>query len=68
MSSLELQMADFRTKIELRSDWDLADIYADESVTGTRAKKWLELQRMIRDGCEEGKIDYIITKSIPCFA
>ena len=67
MSSLELQMAAFRTQIELRSDWALVDIYADEGVTGTRAEKRPEFQRMIRD-CEAGKIDYIITKSISRFA
>ena len=62
MSSLELQMAAFRTQIELRPDWELVDIYADEGISGTRAEKRPEFQRMIRD-CEAGKIDYIITKS-----
>ena len=67
MSSLELQMAAFRTQIELRPDWELVDIYADEGISGTRAEKRPEFQRMIRD-CEAGKIDYIITKSISRFA
>ena len=67
MSSLELQMADFRTQIELRPDWELVDIYSDEGISGTRVEKRPEFQRMIRD-CEAGKIDYIITKSISRFA
>ena len=36
MSSLELQMAAFRTQIELRPDWELVDIYSDEGISGTR--------------------------------
>ena len=67
MSSLELQMAAFRTQIELRPDWELVDIYSDEGISGTRVEKRPEFQRMIRD-CEAGKIDYIITKSISRFA
>ena len=67
LSSLELQMAAFRTQIEMRPDWELVDIYADEGISGTRAEKRPEFQRMIRD-CEAGKIDYIITKSISRFA
>ena len=67
LSSLELQMAAFRTQIEMRPDWELVDIYADEGISGARAEKRPEFQRMIRD-CEAGKIDYIITKSISRFA
>ena len=39
MSSLELQMAAFRTQIELRPDWELVDIYSDEGISGTRVEK-----------------------------
>ena len=67
IASLELQRAAFRTQIQLRPDWELVDIYADEGISGTRAEKRPEFQRMIRD-CEAGKIDYIITKSISRFA
>ena len=38
MSSLELQMAAFRTQIELRPDWELVDIYSDEGISGTRVE------------------------------
>ena len=40
---------------------------ADEGISGTRADKRDEFQRMIRD-CRRGKIDYIITKSVSRFA
>ena len=66
-SSLETQMDSFRSLIASRPGWELADVYADEGLTGTNASKRVEFQRMIAD-CEAGKIDYIITKSISRFA
>ena len=67
VSSLETQMDSFRSLIASRPGWELADVYADEGLTGTNATKRVEFQRMIAD-CETGKIDYIITKSISRFA
>jgi site-specific DNA recombinase len=46
---------------------ELADVYSDEELSGTRAEKRTEFLRMIAD-CDTGKIDYIITKSISRFA
>ena len=46
---------------------ELVDIYADEGITGTRADKRDEFNRMIAD-CRKGKIDRIITKSLSRFA
>ncbi|MCD8197342.1 MAG: recombinase family protein, partial [Lachnospiraceae bacterium] len=66
-SSLQVQMEPFRKQIEERPGWELADIYADEGITGTQAKRRDAFNRMIAD-CEAGKIDYIITKSISRFA
>lgn len=66
-SSLQVQMESFRKQIEERPGWELADIYADEGITGTQAKRRDAFNRMIAD-CEAGKIDYIITKSISRFA
>ena len=40
---------------------------ADEGLSGTRASNRVQFQRMIMD-CEDGKIDYILTKSISRFA
>ncbi len=47
--------------------WRLVGIYADEGITGTLVNKREQFLRMIRD-CENGKIDKIVTKSIPRFA
>ena len=66
-SSLETQMKVFNQRIREHPGWMLADIYADEGLSGTNAAKRVEFQRMIADA-EAGKIDYIITKSISRFA
>ena len=42
-------------------------VYADNGITGTKAKAREEFNRMIAD-CEAGKIDVILTKSISRFA
>ena len=47
--------------------WTLADIYADEGITGTSMKRRTEFNRMIAD-CKRGKIDRILTKSVSRFA
>lgn len=67
LNSLETQMTVFREQISKHPGWELADIYADEGISGTSTAKRPEFLRMVRD-CEEGKIDYIITKSISRFA
>lgn len=48
-------------------EYILADIYADEGVTGTCMNKRDDFNRLIRD-CKKGKIDRIITKSVSRFA
>lgn len=49
------------------SHWTLADIYADEGITGTSMRRRDEFKRMIAD-CKKGKIDRILTKSVSRFA
>jgi len=66
-SSLETQMNVFRDQISQHPGWVLVDIYADQGVSGGTTTKRPEFQRMLQD-CENGKIDYIITKSISRFA
>ena len=66
-SSLELQIKTFKAQIALHTGWELVDIYTDDGVSGTMASKRPDFQRMIQD-CRDGKIDYIITKSISRFA
>lgn len=45
----------------------MADIYADEGITGTKAAVRQGFQRMIRD-CMDGQIDIILTKSVSRFS
>ena len=48
-------------------DWTMADIFADEGITGTSACKRKDFLRMIRH-CRQGKIDMILAKSVSRFA
>ena len=50
-----------------KPEWEFAGLYADEGISGTRADKRPQFQKMIND-CLSGKIDYIITKSVSRFA
>ncbi len=67
LESLENQMEAFRYRLALHKDWELVDIYADEGLTGTTVKSRAKFLAMVKD-CEDGKIDYILTKSISRFA
>lgn len=58
----------YYTKMLSCSDKEtLADIYADEGITGTCQDKREEFQRMMKD-CRKGKIDRIYTKSVSRFS
>ncbi len=61
------QVTFYTDHIGQNPDWELADIYADEGLTGTRADTREDFQRMLRD-CARGKIDRILVKSISRFA
>lgn len=67
LTSYTMQKRVYTEMIMSKPEWQLVDIYADEGISGTRADKRDEFQRMIRD-CRRGKIDYIITKSVSRFA
>ena len=67
LTSYTMQKRVYTEMIMGNPEWRLVDIYADEGISGTRADKRDEFQRMIRD-CRRGKIDYIITKSVARFA
>ena len=67
LTSYTMQKRVYTEMIMSKLEWQLVDIYADEGISGTRADKRDEFQRMIRD-CKKGKIDYIITKSVSRFA
>ena len=66
-TSYETQKQVYTDMIAKRKDWEMVGIYADEGISGTRADKRPEFNRMIKD-CLSGKIDYIITKSVSRFA
>ncbi len=67
LNSYKSQVKYYTDLIKSNSEWDLADIYADEAITGTQVTKREDFQRLIND-CMNGDIDMIITKSISRFA
>ena len=67
LTSYKNQKKFYMEMIAKNKEWQLAGIYADEGISGTRADKRPEFKRMIKD-CLSGKIDYIITKSVSRFA
>ncbi len=67
LNSFSAQVNHYSRMIEQNPKWQLADIYADEGVSGVSLNKRDDFNRMISD-CRKGKIDYIITKSLSRFA
>ncbi len=66
LHSLSAQISYYNNLIGSRGDWELAGIYADEALTGTKEDR-PEFQKMLMD-CRNGKIDMVITKSLTRFA
>ncbi|MBQ8306134.1 MAG: recombinase family protein [Blautia sp.] len=66
-TSIESQREHYEQEIRSNEEWELAGIYLETGVSGTKAEIRPELQRMIAD-CKAGKIDLILTKSISRFA
>lgn len=67
LSSYENQVRYYTEIITRNPEYELADIYADEGISGTNTKKRDDFNRMIAD-CRAGRINLIITKSISRFA
>lgn len=67
LTSLEAQMSYYEKYIKAHSGWTFAGIYYDEGISGTKADKRTGLQNLIK-ACEQGKIDFIIVKSISRFS
>ena len=65
--SLETQKSHYEDYIQSNPEWEYAGLYYDEGITGTKKDVRPALMRMIRD-CEDGKIDFIVTKSLSRFA
>lgn len=66
-NSFATQVEHYTKFIERNPDWIFADIYVDAAITGTRADKRTEFQRLLQD-CRAGKIDRILVKAISRFA
>ena len=67
INSYKSQVQYYTDLINNNSEWSLADIYADEAITGTQVTKREDFQRLIND-CMNGDVDLIVTKSISRFA
>lgn len=60
---------DYYTRLakKKKNEWNMVEIFADEGISGMKAKNRPEFQRMIRM-CELHQLDLIITKSVSRFA
>ena len=67
LNSYRVQNQYYSELISSNPDWEMADIYADEGITGTSVEKREDFQRVMQD-CRKGKIDRILVKSISRFA
>ena len=67
LNSYENQRDYYTEKIMANPNWTMADIFADEGITGTSACKRKDFLRMIRQ-CRKCKIDMILAKSVSRFA
>ena len=67
LNSFAAQNDYYQNLIRAKENWTLADIYADEGISGTSAEKRPDFQRLLVD-CHRGLIDRIIVKSISRFA
>lgn len=63
LNSYQSQLKYYDEKINSKSEWQFAGIYADEAISATLDYKRTDFMRRIAD-CMEGKIDMILTKSI----
>ena len=67
LNSYESQRSYYTDLIRKNPEWELAGIYADEAVTGTKVSARNEFQKMIASALA-GEIDLILCKSISRFA
>lgn len=65
--SLENQKLHYEQRILANSNWDFVEMYFDEGISGTKIDKRDGLKRLLQD-CENGKVDFILTKSISRFS
>ena len=65
--SLEAQKAHYEDLIRANPAWGYAGLYYDEGISGTKKDNRHGLQELLQ-ACRDGKVDFIITKSISRFA
>lgn len=66
IGSFDMQVHHFAKRIESNPHWELVEIYQDEGISATTVEKRLGFQKMMADAID-GKIDFILTKSISRF-
>lgn len=67
LNSFMAQTRYYTDLISSNGSWTMADIYADEGISGTSIEKRPEFQRLLAD-CRRGRVDRILVKSISRFA
>ena len=67
LSALENQVDWYKPILEAHPEWELVEMYVDEGITGTSAKKRPQFMKMIKDA-KSGKFDMIITREVSRFA
>ncbi|MGO5315017.1 recombinase family protein [Bilifractor sp. LCP21S3_A7] len=65
--SLEAQRSHYEDYIKSNPDWEFSGLYFDEGISGTKTENRKALKKMLGDA-SEGKIDFILTKSISRFS
>ena len=66
INSYKNQLAYYTEKINSKTEWKFAGVYAVEGITGTSMKHREDFKRMLR-ACREGRIDLILCKSVSRF-
>lgn len=66
-TSFEAQYEHYYDYITNHPAWEFAGIYADDGISAVSTKYREQFNKMIQD-CMDGKIDYVVTKSISRFA
>ena len=59
-TSIENQREHYKSFIASNPDWELAGVYEESGVSGTKADTRPELQKLLHD-CEAGAVDVIVT-------
>lgn len=67
LNSFMAQTHYYTDLITQNPNWIMADIYADEGISGTSAGRRPEFQRLLAD-CRRGRVNRILVKSISRFA